>query len=120
MPHSITEVYQSATSAPGANNWGAKSTNIAAGGASKYVQLIQTDVNGKVTVTIQGFSPTDRYQRYGGHSGSAESPAGGGRPCRLPLSDVGKHGLRLALWKCGWSTSQPLNPESSWAWLLRG
>jgi len=51
---SITEVYQSATSAPGPNNWGCEATQ--AGGASKYVNAITTDVNGKVTVTIQGFA----------------------------------------------------------------
>ena len=51
---SITEVYQSASSAPGANNWGCEATQ--AGGASKYVNTIVTDVNGKVSVTIQGFA----------------------------------------------------------------
>jgi len=55
---SITEVFQSATSAPGANNWGCEVTNAAGGGASKYVKLIETDPNGKVTVTIQGFAPS--------------------------------------------------------------
>jgi len=54
---SITEVFQSATSAPGANNWGCEVTN-AGPGASKYVQKIETDVDGKVTVTIQGFAPS--------------------------------------------------------------
>ncbi|MGB5081643.1 MAG: pilin [Burkholderiales bacterium] len=51
---SITEVFQSATSAPGANNWGCEVTSTV-GGASKYVATIVTDINGKVTVTIQGF-----------------------------------------------------------------
>src|SRR5262249_32502264 len=49
---SITEVFQSASSAPGANNWGCEVTN-AAGGASKYVNYINTDVNGKVVVQVQ-------------------------------------------------------------------
>jgi len=52
---SITEVFQSATSAPGANNWGCEVTAVT-GGASKYVNTIVTDTNGKVTVTIQGFA----------------------------------------------------------------
>src|SRR4030088_2554428 len=52
---SITEVYQSATSAPGINNWGCEVTNVV-GGASKYVANIVTDINGKVTVAIQGFA----------------------------------------------------------------
>ena len=43
---SITEVFQSATSAPGQNNWGCEVTSATTGGASKYVQLISTDVGG--------------------------------------------------------------------------
>src|SRR5512147_3254878 len=39
---SITEVFQSATSAPGANNWGCEITSTP-GGASKYVATIVTD-----------------------------------------------------------------------------
>jgi len=54
---SITEMFQSATSAPGANNWGCEVTN-AAPGASKYVASIVTSVDGKVTVTVQGFNNT--------------------------------------------------------------
>jgi type IV pilus assembly protein PilA len=49
---SITEVFQSASSAPGANNWGCEVTN-AAQGTSKYVLYINTDVNGAVTVKVQ-------------------------------------------------------------------
>jgi type IV pilus assembly protein PilA len=48
---SISEVYQSATSAPGINNWGCEATQ--AGGASKYVATIATSVNGMVSVTTQ-------------------------------------------------------------------
>ena len=46
---SITEVYQSGGSAPGANNWGCE-----ASGTSKYVGSIATTVDGKVTVTAIG------------------------------------------------------------------
>ena len=53
---SITEIFQSATSAPGINNWGCEVTSAATGGASKYVSTIVTDINGKVTVAIQGFA----------------------------------------------------------------
>ena len=42
---SITEVYQSGGSAPGASNWG-----------SKYVNKIDTDANGLVTAIIQNIS----------------------------------------------------------------
>jgi type IV pilus assembly protein PilA len=52
---SITEVFQSGGSAPGENNWGCEVTSAA--GGTKYVELIQTDVNGKVTVKVRGISP---------------------------------------------------------------
>jgi type IV pilus assembly protein PilA len=50
---SITEVYQSGGSAPGANNWGCE---ISAGTGTKYVQAISTDANGIVTATVQNIS----------------------------------------------------------------
>jgi type IV pilus assembly protein PilA len=50
---SITEVYQSGGTAPTANSWGCES-----GVASKYVAGLATDVNGKVTATIQGINAT--------------------------------------------------------------
>lgn len=48
----IEEVYQSATSGPGANNWGCESASP----SSTYVASIATDVNGVVTVQAQGIS----------------------------------------------------------------
>jgi type IV pilus assembly protein PilA len=50
----ITEGFQSASSAPGANNWGCE--DASSGGVSKYVASIATDADGKVSVTVQGFS----------------------------------------------------------------
>jgi type IV pilus assembly protein PilA len=50
---SITEVYQSGTSAPGANNWGCE---VSAGSGTKYVNAISTDGNGFVTATVQSIS----------------------------------------------------------------
>jgi type IV pilus assembly protein PilA len=50
---SITEVYQSGSSAPGANNWGCE---VSSGQGSKYVRGITTDDNGKVTATVQSIS----------------------------------------------------------------
>src|SRR4051812_9737883 len=51
---SITEVYQSGSSAPGANNWGCE---ISSGtGGSKYVQGISTDGNGLVLATVRSIS----------------------------------------------------------------
>lgn len=48
---SITEVYQTGGTPPGAANWGCE-----ASGTSKYVASIATDDNGKVTATVTGIS----------------------------------------------------------------
>jgi len=48
---SITEIYQSGGSPPGANNWQCES-----GVLSKYVAGVATDADGKVTAAIQGIS----------------------------------------------------------------
>jgi type IV pilus assembly protein PilA len=48
----ITEVYQSATSLPSANQWGCESS----GSASKYVASIVTDATGIVTVASQNIA----------------------------------------------------------------
>ena len=50
---SITEVYQSGGSAPGANNWGCE---VSAGTGSKYVNAISTTGNGVVTATVTAIS----------------------------------------------------------------
>jgi type IV pilus assembly protein PilA len=49
---SITEVYQSGGTGPGAGSWGCES-----GIASKYVASVVTDPNGVVTATVQNISP---------------------------------------------------------------
>ena len=53
----ITEVYQSgsASSAPGANNWGCESASA----TSKYVASVVTSADGRVTVTATGFNDTN-------------------------------------------------------------
>jgi type IV pilus assembly protein PilA len=51
---SITEVYQSATTGPGANNWGCEIS--AAGGGTQYVNHIATDADGAVTIGIRAFN----------------------------------------------------------------
>jgi type IV pilus assembly protein PilA len=48
---SITEVYQTGGTPPGAGNWGCEG-----GVQSKYVKALTTDANGVVTATIQGIS----------------------------------------------------------------
>jgi type IV pilus assembly protein PilA len=51
----ITEVYQSGSgTAPTAGNWGCESASA----PSKYVAKVETDDNGVVTVTAQGFNNT--------------------------------------------------------------
>src|SRR5437879_160310 len=105
---SITEVYQSATSAPGINNWGCEAT--VPGGASKYVSTIGTDINGKVTVTIQGFAATT------GINGTVVTlvplkSAGAGNPVPMTSADVG--GNTVFGWRCGNNTADgtTLNPK---------
>ncbi len=48
----ITETVQSATALPAAGAWGCE---IAAGAGTKYVNKIDTDATGMITVTTQGF-----------------------------------------------------------------
>ncbi len=48
----ITEVYQTAKAGPGANAWGCESATA----TSQYVAKVETDDDGKVTVTAQGIS----------------------------------------------------------------
>jgi type IV pilus assembly protein PilA len=42
----VSEVYQSAKTSPGANNWGCE------GATSKYVATVATNIDGKITVTV--------------------------------------------------------------------
>ncbi|OGA13635.1 MAG: pilin [Betaproteobacteria bacterium RIFCSPLOWO2_02_FULL_63_19] len=51
----ISEVFQSASSAPAANAWGCESSAP----QSKYVASVTTDGAGAITVTAQGFSNTN-------------------------------------------------------------
>ena len=48
---SVTEVYQSGGSAPGANGWGCE---ISASQATKYVAGVTTSADGMITATVQG------------------------------------------------------------------
>jgi type IV pilus assembly protein PilA len=52
---SITEVYQSGGSAPGANGWGCE---VSTSSATKYVMGITTDGNGVVRATVRNISPS--------------------------------------------------------------
>jgi type IV pilus assembly protein PilA len=44
----VTEVYQTGSSAPAANSWGCESTSS----TSKYVASVATDANGSITVKV--------------------------------------------------------------------
>ncbi|QTF91314.1 pilin [Halomonas sp. BM-2019] len=50
----VSEVYQTASSAPGENNWGCE---IGSTEGTQYVASITTDANGVATLTTRGFGP---------------------------------------------------------------
>jgi len=82
----ITEVVQSSSSLPSANNWGCESS----GSSSKYVASITTDAAGLVTVTSQAIG--------GGADGAVTL-----KPCSddtSTCSGVTAGGLVKA-WRCG-------------------
>jgi type IV pilus assembly protein PilA len=47
----VSEVYLSSTTSPGADSWGCELNR------SRYVQTVNTDVNGVITVTAQNIAP---------------------------------------------------------------
>ncbi len=49
---SVSELYQTATSAPAANGWGCESS----GSSSQYVASVTTDANGVITAASQNIS----------------------------------------------------------------
>jgi type IV pilus assembly protein PilA len=108
---SITEVFQSGTSTPGVNNWGCEVTSATTGGASKYVQFIATDDNGKVMVTIQGFAATLTPPINGTVVTLVplKNPGGAG-PVPMSSTDVG--GATVFGWRCGNNNDgTTLNPK---------
>jgi len=50
----VTELYQGAGTAPGANNWGCENASL-----SKYAASLATSDNGMVSVTLQNLGPLD-------------------------------------------------------------
>ena len=82
----ITELYQSGGTPPGANNWGCEAVS------SRYVGGLATDDNGVVTATIAGISTT----------------ANGKTVTMIPMATIGAPadvttdmGLGLQAWSCG-------------------
>jgi type IV pilus assembly protein PilA len=86
---SITEIFQSGGTPPGANNWGCEST---AGQTSKYVQLITTDDNGKVAVSTTGGLPVGNITLV---------PLSGGGPANSTNLTAGP--ISVQGWRCGLS-----------------
>jgi type IV pilus assembly protein PilA len=84
---SITEVYQSGGSAPGAGNWGCE-----AGATSKYVSAIVTDVNGKVTVTATAL---------GGANGNVTLVPTKDGTAALTAADLAAGPQTVFSWRCG-------------------
>ena len=86
---SITEVFQSnsATSLPGANNWGCESSTA----TSKYVGKIETDANGGIVVTVAASSFGDTA--IDGKTVSLVPTAAGGVPITTSAP--------LSQWICG-------------------
>ena len=91
----ISEVYQTATVAPGVGNWGCESGGAAS--VSKYVKSIATDADGKITVTAQGTgqplvdTKTITLTPYTDTTGSTAATA-----ASIPLTVTG--------WKCAAGT----------------
>jgi type IV pilus assembly protein PilA len=83
---SITEVYQSSSSSPGAGNWGCEATSS----GTKYVGAIATDDDGKVTATVQGINNVSGVVTI--------TPMANGTTAATALANMGSglHG-----WRCG-------------------
>ena len=88
---SISEIYQSGGSAPGAGNWGCESVT------SKYVALVSTDANGKVTVTTGGGLPAGVLTLVPLASYGAHPP--------LTAADLNTGPQAIYAWRCGDSTT---------------
>lgn len=86
----ITEVYQSASTGPGANNWGCESSTA----TSQYVASVQTSADGVVTITGQGIN------QLGTNNQIILTPyVNTGATTAMSVStDMGK---QVAAWVCG-------------------
>ena len=93
---SITEIYQSGGSAPGAGNWGCESA-----GTSKYVASIVTTVDGKVTVTATGL---------GGANGNVTLVPLKDATTPLTAADLANGPQTIFAWRCGSTADQTTVP----------
>jgi len=98
----ITEIYQSAASGgtPTANQWGCESASA----TSKYVAKIETDADGLITVTAQGFGDTAIDNKTVQLAPFID--AAGATPMRA--ANVGS---AVAVWKCGPGATNPVPPK---------
>lgn len=92
---SVTEKYQTGTTAPGAGNWGCEQSTA----STKYVAKVATGANGSVRVTIQAL----------------DASVNAGFVYLVPLSSDGSTALTTAAlgnavgsWKCGGSSAAVL------------
>jgi type IV pilus assembly protein PilA len=85
---SITEVYQSGGTTPGAGNWGCES-----GATSKYVASIVSDDNGVVVATTTGGLPAGAV--------SITPMANGTTAAIAQIPPAGNMGSGLHGWRCG-------------------
>ena len=94
---SVSEMYQTATSAPGAGNWGCESASP----TSQYVASVATDANGKITVTSQNIS---------GVSGNVTlTPYADNTTAMAAATDLGK---QVYKWVCSGSIGANFRPGS--------
>jgi type IV pilus assembly protein PilA len=92
---SITEVYQTGGTPPGAGNWGCENVT------STYVQALDTDANGVITATVQGISTAVDTTTV------RLVPTVGGAD-----ADVTAHmGLGVNGWKCGPGANNGIDPR---------
>ena len=84
----VSEVYQNQVSAPGAGNWNCE----VSGPATRYVQSITTDQNGKIIATAHNFSDTDIDGKV-----LTLTPLIGGAPA-VAATHMGK---AVNGWRCG-------------------
>ena len=82
---SITELYQTGGTPPGANNWGCE------GVSSKYVASLETDGNGVITATIQGINTDVNTKKV------TLIPLVAG----VPASTASNFGAGVNGWSCG-------------------
>jgi type IV pilus assembly protein PilA len=91
----ISEVYQSGSlTTVAANAWGCESTNA----TSKYVKSVQTDTNGKITVTAQGIDAADIDDKT---IDLVPTTVGGAALTYTPGTAIGG-------WKCGPGATNPV------------